>query len=57
LQVRIAQLARAATEAEPMDWNQYHALTRAWEFWGAISLLLPVGAVLLMVLKPSLPAL
>jgi uncharacterized membrane protein len=57
LQVRIAQLARAATEAEPMDWNQYHALSRAWEFWGAISLLLPVGAVLLMVLKPSLPAL
>ena len=57
LQVRIANLARAAIETGQMDWNLYHLLSRAWEFWGLVALLTPVAAVILMVLKPNLPAL
>lgn len=57
LQVRIADLARTAADSSQMNWDSYHALSRAWEIWGFISLLLPVAAVALMVFKPVLPAL
>ena len=57
LQVRIANLARAAIGTDQMDWDLYHSLSRAWEFWGLVALLTPVAAVVLMVLKPNLPAL
>jgi uncharacterized membrane protein len=53
LQVRIVNLACK----EKMDWAHYHKLSRAWEFWGLVALLTPVGAVVLMVLKPNLPGL
>ena len=53
LQVRIYNLAR---EIE-MDWSQYHKLSRSWERWGLAAMLTPVGAVVLMVLKPNLPGL
>jgi uncharacterized membrane protein len=51
LQVQIANLARESH----MDWALYHKLSRAWEVWGLIAIFTPVGAVILMVLKPSLP--
>jgi uncharacterized membrane protein len=54
LQERIATLARAGGE---FDWNQYHALARSWEIWGAVATLAPVIAVVLMVVKPQLPGL
>jgi len=57
LQVRIVNLARAGIEAKQMDWDLYHRLSRAWEVWGLVALLTPVAAVVLMVLKPALPAL
>lgn len=57
LQARIANMARTAADSNHMDWDLYHALSRAWEIWGFVSLLLPVAAVALMVLKPVLPAL
>jgi uncharacterized membrane protein len=57
LQIRILNLARAGMETNQMDWDLYRALSRAWEFWGLAALLTPVVAVILMVLKPSLPAL
>ena len=57
LQVRIVDLARAGMETKQMDWNLYHRLSRAWEVWGLVALLTPVAAVVLMVLKPNLPAL
>lgn len=57
LQARIANTARAAAASNQMDWDLYRSLSRAWEIWGFVALLLPVAAVALMVLKPSLPAL
>jgi len=57
LQVRIANLARAGMETKQMDWDLYHTLSRSWEFWGLVALVTPVAAVVLMVLKPNLPAL
>jgi uncharacterized membrane protein len=54
LQRHMAHLMGAG---ETPDWAQYHRLSRAWEFWGAVALLAPVGALLLMVMKPLLPGL
>jgi hypothetical protein len=36
------------------NYAQYQALAIRWERWGAAALLTPVGAVVLMVLKPVL---
>ncbi len=57
LQVEIAKLARAAEAAGKMDWDRYHKLVRSWEWWGLVAVLTPGAAVVLMVLKPTLPAL
>jgi uncharacterized membrane protein len=57
LQTRIADMARKAADTDQMDWDLYRSLSRAWEIWGFVALLLPMAAVALMVLKPSLPAL
>ena len=56
LQVRLARLARESAEQGQFDWEQYQKLAHSWELWGLLALLTPVGAVILMVLKPSLPA-
>jgi hypothetical protein len=50
-------MARAGIETTQMDWDLYLRLSRAWEMWGLVALLTPVAAVILMVLKPNLPAL
>lgn len=52
LQVRLREMARHGTVAA-FDWPAYHALARRWEAWGAVALLTPVAALVLMVLKPS----
>jgi uncharacterized membrane protein len=57
LQVKIAKLARAAGDTDKLDWPRYHALVRSWEIWGAVATLTPLAAVVLMVIKPALPAL
>jgi uncharacterized membrane protein len=57
LQRKLAQLARSGVDSGSFDWTAYHALSRKWEFWGAVALLLPAGALVLMVLKPALPGL
>lgn len=57
LQVRIANLARAGAETGQMEWDLYHSLSRSWEIWGLVALIMPILAVILMVLKPNLPGL
>ena len=57
LQRQLAALARGAVESGTLDWKTYHALSRQWEIWGAVALLTPVAALVLMVLKPALPGL
>jgi uncharacterized membrane protein len=57
LQRRIAALARAATPAMQLDWTAYRAMARRWELWGLLAVLTPLGALVLMVMKPDLPGL
>ena len=56
LQARMLRLMRAAAESGTADWAGYHSLSRRWMFWGAVALLAPAAALVLMVLKPPLPA-
>jgi uncharacterized membrane protein len=56
LQTQLALLAQAGIESRQLDWARYHTLSRAWELWGFFALITPVAAVVLMVLKPALPA-
>lgn len=60
--IRVAPLQRAIVEqarnANPGDgaWAEHEKLFRGWALWGLIALLAPVGALVIMVLKPPLPA-
>lgn len=57
LQARLADLARTGAESGQLDQPAYHGLSRQWELWGLVATGAPVLALLLMILKPSLPAL
>jgi uncharacterized membrane protein len=57
LQVKLAALARAGANSGQFDQVRYRAWSRQWELWGLVALLTPVAAVVLMVVKPILPAL
>ena len=52
LQARLREMARRGV-AGTFDWPAYHSTARRWEAWGAVALLTPVAALVLMVLKPS----
>jgi uncharacterized membrane protein len=54
LQRRMAVLMRRGVESGSPDWAAYEALSRAWDFWGAVSLLAPLLALVLMVMKPAI---
>jgi uncharacterized membrane protein len=54
LQVQLRALARAGAEQGAWDWGRYRGLARTWELWGAVALLTPIAALVLMVLKPNL---
>ncbi len=56
LQGKIVRFARAA-DSSSQAWDSYRALYKRWELWGLLALITPVIAVVLMVLKPSLPGL
>jgi uncharacterized membrane protein len=56
LQVQLATLAQAGVKSGEFDWDRYDSLSRTWELWGLFALLTPVAAVVLMVVKPNLPA-
>lgn len=55
-QRQIASLGQAAKSPTAFDWAAYGRLSRVWRSWGLIALLAPLLAVVLMVLKPALPA-
>ncbi|MGQ0833338.1 MAG: DUF2269 family protein [Gammaproteobacteria bacterium] len=56
LQRRIAAFARAAG-ATQLDWARYREMAQRWELWGLVAVITPLAALVLMVLKPDLPAL
>ena len=56
VQRKMHKLMQAGAESGAPDWDAYHKLSRAWAFWGAVALLLPLAAMVLMVVKPPLRA-
>jgi uncharacterized membrane protein len=57
IQRRMLELMKASAASGQPDWNAYRRLSRGWAFWGAVALLLPLAAMVLMVLKPAIPGL
>jgi uncharacterized membrane protein len=53
LQRQIAALARASG---PFDEAKFKVLAKRWDFWGVLATLAPLIALVLMVLKPEVPA-
>ena len=52
LQRQLLAVARAGADGT-MDWDRYDNLSAAWKLWGTVALLAPLGAMVLMVLKPG----
>ncbi len=55
LQRKIAELARVADASEE-TWQSHTKMYKKWELWGFLAMIAPAAAVVIMVLKPSLPA-
>jgi uncharacterized membrane protein len=55
LQRQILTFAKSA-DASDQSWTTYRKLYVRWELWGLVALLTPVAAMIIMVLKPDLPA-
>jgi len=53
LQRQLLAMAQAGAERSDFDYTPYHKLAMTWELWGAIALLTPVAALLIMTLKPA----
>jgi len=55
LQKKMLALVRGS--ADTLDWPAYRKLSHAWELWGAVALITPALAAVLMVMKPAIPGL
>lgn len=53
LQRRLLAMARLGAERGDFDYGPYHRLANTWELWGAVALLTPLAALVIMVLKPA----
>jgi uncharacterized membrane protein len=53
LQRRLRALAQEGAAGGRWDPVAYRRLSRRWEFWGAVALLTPLAALVLMVAKPG----
>ena len=56
LQKKIANHALNSDGFES-SWNTYNKMYTKWEFWGFLATITPVAAMVLMLIKPSLPGL
>jgi len=45
--------AMAGEPGRQFSWDAYLALTKRWEWWGAVALVTPLAALALMVFKPA----
>jgi len=54
LQTRMRDLARSSETHADLERGGYRRLSIAWEVWGALALLTPLAAFVLMILKPTL---
>ena len=56
LQKKIANYALNTVDSES-SWNTYEKMYKQWEVWGFLATVTPVAAMVIMILKPSLPGL
>ena len=56
LQKKIANYALNIVDSES-SWNTYEKMYKQWEVWGFVATVTPVAAMVIMILKPSLPGL
>jgi uncharacterized membrane protein len=49
-------IAQAGVATGKFDWERYHMAEGVWNIWGTVALILPLVALVIMVLKPALPA-
>jgi len=56
LQKKIANYALNTVDSES-SWNTYEKMYKQWEVWGFVATVTPVAAMVIMILKPSLPGL
>lgn len=56
LQRRLVTLARVSENSEQC-WERYQDLYRQWKRWGLVAIAAPAIALVIMVLKPPIPAL
>ena len=52
----LRDLAQQAAQSGTMDWTRYEQLSNRWRVFGSIATIAPILAVVVMVLKPALPA-
>ncbi len=52
----LRDLAQAGAQSGSMDWTRYEQLSNRWSVFGTIATVAPILAVVVMVLKPALPA-
>jgi len=52
----LRDLAQQAAQSGTMDWARYEQLSNRWRLFGSIATIAPILAVVVMVLKPALPA-
>ncbi len=48
------QIASLASDKNKFNWDDYHKLSRQWDFWGFVALVTPFMATILMILKPNI---
>ena len=53
LQRQLLALAQAGAQCGDFDYTQYRKLATTWELWGAIALITPIGALIIMTVKPA----
>ena len=53
LQRQLHRLAQSGVQSGSFDFGRYQRLAVQWEIWGAVALLTPLAALVLMVLKPD----
>jgi uncharacterized membrane protein len=56
LQRRLLAVAQSGADAGTVDWNAYKQGSASWNVWGAIALVAPLIALVIMIAKPMLPA-
>jgi uncharacterized membrane protein len=54
LQRKLHAMAQAGAERGSFDFTAYRKLATTWEWWGAVALVTPVAALIIMTLKPAL---